>query len=62
MKHEQVLSRKEAAERLQVSVDTVARLIALGELTAIRIGRAVRIPAADLDRLLRNGANTRQPQ
>jgi excisionase family DNA binding protein len=37
------------ADRLDVSQDTVRRLIARGELTPIRIGSAVRISAAELE-------------
>jgi excisionase family DNA binding protein len=37
------------AGRLDVSEDTVRRLIAGGELTPIRIGSAVRIDAVDLE-------------
>jgi excisionase family DNA binding protein len=36
-------------ERLSVSRDTVGRLLAAGELTPVRIGRAVRVSDADLD-------------
>lgn len=39
-----VFSRREAAEALGISVDTLAALIANGELRAIRIGKAVRVP------------------
>lgn len=42
---------KEVAERLRVSHDTVARMIARGELPAIRVSeRLVRIPAPALHR------------
>jgi excisionase family DNA binding protein len=42
---------KEVAERLRVSHDTVARMIAREELPAIRVSdRIVRIPAPALDR------------
>ena len=42
---------KEAAERLAISHDTVSRLIARGELPAIRVSqRLYRIPAPALER------------
>lgn len=41
----------EAAERLALSTKTVRRLIARGELPALRIGRSIRIPATALDTL-----------
>jgi excisionase family DNA binding protein len=42
---------KEAAERLRVSHDTVSRLIARGELPAIRVSaRIIRIPKPALHR------------
>jgi excisionase family DNA binding protein len=37
------------ADRLDVSKDTVRRLIASGDLTAIRIGSSVRVAAAELE-------------
>jgi excisionase family DNA binding protein len=37
------------ADRLDVSPDTVRRLLARGDLTPIRIGSAVRIAAAELE-------------
>jgi excisionase family DNA binding protein len=39
----------DAAEALAISTRTVWRLIATGELTAIKIGRAVRITRASVD-------------
>jgi excisionase family DNA binding protein len=48
----QLLSVTTVAERLDVSQDTVRRLIARGELSAIRIGAAVRVAAADLEAFL----------
>jgi excisionase family DNA binding protein len=40
------------AERLDVSQDTVRRLIANGELTAIRIGSCVRVEAIEFESFL----------
>lgn len=47
-----LLTREQAADRLAVSVPTVDRLIARRELRAVRIGRAVRVRPADLERFL----------
>ncbi len=43
----------EAAELLAVDRRTVYRLIARGELRAVRIGARQRIPAAEIDRITR---------
>jgi excisionase family DNA binding protein len=54
--HEQSWARlysvSTVAGRLDVSEDTVRRLINRGDLTAIRIGTAVRVAAAELDSFL----------
>lgn len=44
-----LLSVKTAADRLGLSVRTVRRLIADGEIKVVRIGRAVRITPEDLE-------------
>jgi excisionase family DNA binding protein len=51
------------ADRLDLSKDTVRRLIAQGELIAIRIGSNVRVDAAELESFLdrRRGAAFRVP-
>ena len=46
-----------AAALLGMSKATVYRAIDRGELTAIRFGRAVQIPAHVVDRLLADGNN-----
>ena len=43
---------KEAAGYLDVSVDTVRRLLRRGELRALRVRRVIRIAAATLDRFI----------
>ena len=43
-----LLSRREAAHMLAVSVDTVARLIGRGELHSVRIGRSVLVPQTEV--------------
>ena len=45
----------EAAAILQVSSKTVRRLLASGDLRAVRIGRLVRIPLSEIDRLIAAG-------
>lgn len=46
------LTTADVARVLQVSTRTVRRLIASGRIGALRIGRAVRIPQAAIDRLI----------
>lgn|GEM_PF-813145 len=48
------VSRKAAAQRLSVSVQTVAKLILSGELPVTRIGRRVLINKADIQKLVQN--------
>ena len=55
-----LLDAKAVAERLNVSVRSVRRLIANGEITVIRIGRAVRISEADLARIIHGGSGIRR--
>ena len=45
----------EAAAFLQVSNKTVRRLLARGDLKAVRIGRLLRIPSSEIDRLIADG-------
>lgn len=52
------LSIAEAADRLGVSYNTVARAIDRGDIAAIRLGRRRTIPTHVIDRLLTEG-NTR---
>ena len=47
-----LLTREAVATRLALSVCKVDRLIASRELRAVRIGRAVRVRAADLARFI----------
>jgi excisionase family DNA binding protein len=58
----QLISIAAAADLLGVSRDTVRRLLAVGELSSMKIGAAVRIPRADIDRLAERGrARTQKP-
>ncbi|MBI4506414.1 MAG: excisionase family DNA-binding protein [Chloroflexi bacterium] len=50
------MSVAEAARRLGVSRDTVERRIRAGGLRAVRLAGRVLIPAAEVDRLLADGA------
>lgn len=43
---------REAAEKLSLGRATVYELLARGELRAVHIGRATRIPAAELERFV----------
>lgn len=45
-----LLTYEDAGRRLAVSPRTVRRLVAAGRLPAVRLGRSVRIRAAELDR------------
>lgn len=52
--HEKLLYRVgEAAEALGLSRATIWRLVSSGRLNAVRVGRAVRVPADDLLRFLK---------
>lgn len=51
-----LFDRGTAAKSLQVSVPTLDRLIRRGELPVVRIGRAVRIEPAALQKLVRERA------
>lgn len=47
--HERMLTVTEVAERLHVHPITVRRLIKAGKLPAVRVGRAVRVRASEVD-------------
>lgn len=44
----ELVSKREAARSLGVSVRTLERLVAAGELSVVRVGRSVRVTRADL--------------
>lgn len=44
----------DVAERLNVSLRSVQRLVRQGRIRVIRIGRLVRVQAADVDSFIRN--------
>lgn len=45
----------QVAELLQVHLVTVRRMIKAGQINAVHIGRNVRIPATEIDRLMSKG-------
>lgn len=47
------LSKSEVAERLEVSGQTVARMVERGDLPSIRIGQRVKVPASGLAEYIR---------
>ncbi|HET7037934.1 MAG TPA: helix-turn-helix domain-containing protein [Thermomicrobiaceae bacterium] len=49
-----IMTPEQVADYLQVSRETVYRLIRSGELAAVRIGRTYRIPHAELQAFLRS--------
>lgn len=56
-----LLTRKETAQKLGLSLPTVDRLIAKGDLPAVRLGRSVKIHEELLDTWIREniGKNTK---
>ena len=48
---ETILTVKQVAELLQVSIPQVRRMIANGELSAMKVGREWRVPKAALEEL-----------
>lgn len=57
-----LLHRKEAGALLSVSLRTVDELIATGDLPVVRLGRAVRIRPAAIDRLIDARESRRNPK
>lgn len=48
MNQDQLLTLQQVADRLQVSMSTVRRLVDAGKLKAVRIGRNLRVRPEDL--------------
>ena len=48
------LTPAEVADALSISIKTIYRLIHQGQIRAVKIGRQLRIPAAELTRLERD--------
>lgn len=55
MSQDQLLTLQQAADRLQISMSTIRRLIKAGKLQAVRIGRNLRIRPADLEAYINEG-------
>ncbi len=51
--NETTLKVNDAAQRLNVSASMVYKMIAQGQLAHVRIGRCVRVPAEEVDRIAR---------
>ncbi len=52
MNEARLLKLPEVAARLSASRSTIYRLMARGELPVVRIGRSLRFPATEIDRLI----------
>ena len=52
---EQLLSPKEFAHRLSISRWTVYAWIAEGRIRSVKLGRLVRIPESEVDRIVQEG-------
>src|SRR6185437_10202820 len=55
---DEYLTVNEIAEHLKLNPQTVRNWIDQGALRAVRIGRRVRVPRAEMDRILAQGAST----
>lgn len=56
---ERLLTAPQVAEHCAVSLRTVRRWIAEGDLPALRLGRSIRIHGTDLERLLARARHDR---
>lgn len=52
---EQLLTVKEFADAIRVSVSTVRNWIRNGTIQAVKMGRNFKIPASELERIMKNG-------
>jgi excisionase family DNA binding protein len=52
MKNNTLLTRKDVAERLQISLVTLSKWVKEGKIKAYKIGRIVRFKADEIDRFL----------
>ncbi len=52
---EQLLTVKEAAQRLSLHPQTVRDMIYSREIDCVRLGRAVRIPIEQVEKIIRDG-------
>lgn len=53
--HEVLLTVEQVAERLNLSPKTVRNWLGRRSLASVRLGRLVRIPSSDVERLLEEG-------
>lgn len=60
MSHDQLLTLQQVADRLQVSISTVRRLVDAGELRTVRIGRNLRVRPEDLAAYIEANTETRK--
>lgn len=60
MSQDQLLTLQQVADRLQVSISTVRRLIDAGELRTVRIGRNLRVRPEDLRAYIDANVETRK--
>ncbi len=58
MSQDQLLTLQQVADRLQVSMSTVRRLVAAGKLKAVRIGRSQRVRPDDLRAYINTNVET----
>ena len=54
---QELLTVREVADRLKVNVMTIYRRVWRGELKSIRIGRLIRIPVQEMEKLLKQRKN-----
>jgi excisionase family DNA binding protein len=59
-KNKQVFTCEEAAQSAAISLAMVRKLIRTGKLRAVRIGRCVRVPASELDRIVHEGTTKKK--
>lgn len=59
MNQDQLLTLRQVAGRLQVSMSTIHRRIKAGELPTVRIGRSLRVRPEDLDAYIERHVETK---
>ena len=57
---ENMLTVAEAAERLGLKEVTIRKKLAAREITKVRLGRAIRIPASEISRIIRENTIPRR--
>jgi len=56
---EELLTVKEVADKLKVNTMTIYRRVWRGELKSIRVGRLIRIPVREMEKILRREGERR---